>query len=372
MKIAYITQEEILGPSNTGGILCCKRNLSLLKQAFGDDNIHICAITKNKEYLEKADGKTTVFYSARKKVNILRNVMHGRLQFGKDVEKAVLRHVIDLDCSMAFFDSSRLGTLQEQLPKEIKQILFMLNIEKDYIRNLIRVHPTRIVLKRAFEKNEFLAVKYADKVISLNNRDAGQLKKYYDRSTDCIIPITMEDNFTPSNEDKENTTSTKLQLLFIGSLFAPNEHGVTWFVNEVMPYVNADFLVAGRDFEKLAHKLTRSNVNVIGTVDDLCVYYHNSDAIVSPILFGDGMKVKTAEALMYGKPMFATNEALEGYCVEDQENIFRCNNKEQFITAINEYALKKERTGFDSKLRNLFLEKYHTPSYIPVLKDLLQ
>jgi len=265
-----------------------------------------------------------------------------------------------------------MGTLQKKMPKEIKQILFMLNIEKDYIKNLIRVHPTRTVLKRAFEGNESLAVEYADKVISLNNRDAGQLIKYYGRSPDCIIPITMDDSFAPLNEVKEKITSTKLQLLFIGSFFASNEHGVTWFVNEVMPHVNAEFIIVGRDFEKLSQRLSRSNVRVIGTVDDLSGYYHNADAIVSPILFGDGMKVKTAEALMYGKPMFATDEALEGYCVEDQENIFRCNTKEQFIASINEYTLKDERTGFDSKLRDLFLEKYHTPRYISVLKGLLQ
>ena len=372
MKIAYISAVEILGPATCGGVQCAKRNLNLLGRAFGKENVFVYAITKNKEYLNKSTGNTKVFFSPRKKISVLWNVLSNRLQFSKDVENAVIEQVNQLDPDSIFLESSRMGYLQERVSAKIKQVLFLQNIEKDYIRNRIKVHPTNIVLKRAFEVSESLAVKNADLIITLNNRDATQLNKYYNCSPDMILPITMDDAFRYENVSKNNGKSELPQLLFVGALFPPNQRGVSWFINKVMPNVKAELTVVGKDFEKLSSNLTRSNVNIVGTVDDLSRFYCHADAVVSPILFGDGMKVKTAEALMYGKPMFATDEALEGYSVEGIESIYRCNTPGQFITAINKYAQKEQYESYDEKIRALFLERYHTPFYIPMIRDLLR
>ena len=83
------------------------------------------------------------------------------------------------------------------------------------------------------------------------------------------------------------------------------------------------------------------------------------------------MKVKTAEALMFGKPIIGTDEALEGYDVERQRSVFRCNSSQDFINAINNYAKSIPLVSFDDDLHRLFLEKYHTPNYVPVLRELL-
>lgn len=89
--------------------------------------------------------------------------------------------------------------------------------------------------------------------------------------------------------------------------------------------------IVGKGFEELKNQLTRSNVKVIGGVDSLEPYYENAAAVVMPILYGDGMKVKTAEAMMYGKVIFASEEALEGIvlrsskafsAVQRQRNLF--------------------------------------------------
>ena len=372
MKIAYITSVEILGSQNTGGIQCCNRNLSLLKQAFGEDNVFVCAITKHKEFAAKSYGNTKVFFSNRRKINILKYTLSGRLQFGRDVETAVLEHIKNLKCDVVFIEFSRMGFLQERLPKDVKQVLFLHNIEVDYIKNLTRVHPPYIVLKRAVERNETLALKNADVIMALNSKDADRVRGDYNRTADLILPITMNDSFNQAEMVTQKTSTSKLQILFIGSLFPPNEQGVLWFVNEVMPRVNAEFTVVGRGFEKLKNRLNRNNVNIIGTVDKLSEYYHEADAVVSPILFGAGMKVKTAEAMMYGKTMFATDEALEGYEVEGQKNIFRCNTAPEFIEAINAYADSPQYKPFDEEIRALFLEKYHTPKYVPVLQELFE
>lgn len=40
--------------------------------------------------------------------------------------------------------------------------------------------------------------------------------------------------------------------------------------------------------------------------------------MVMPIFSGSGMKVKTAEALMYGKFLIGTKEAFEGYEIDEK------------------------------------------------------
>lgn len=370
MKVAYVSTCDIFGPTNNGGAQCSHRNLYLLKQALGEENVFICIVTKNREDLSKLTDNMTVFFSnCDNNFYSIINSLLLRLSFNRKVETSILNYIVKLGCSHVFIETSKLGKLQKRLPKEIKQIIFMQNIEKDYIKNQLSLRPEFLLLVLPTIVNESTAVKNADIIISLNSRDANQLKKYYRRNPDLVLPITFDDSFTVPGVEVCRPSS--LQLLFVGSLFPPNEYGVVWFAKEVMPHINADFTVVGKDFEKIGKRLSRNNIKIIGTVDDLAPYYHCADAVVSPILFGDGMKVKTAEALMYGKPMFATNEALEGYEVEGQKNIFRCNTAQEFIETINSYAAKSPYISFDEDIRTLFLGKYHTPCYLPVLREIL-
>ena len=373
MKIAYITTFEILGPQNSGGVQFCNRNLWLLRQAFGEDNIYVCAITKHEEYLNKVTDNITPFFTDRsKKINTLKNAVLSRLMYGKKTEDALINHIMKLKCDLIFFESSQMGYLQNRLPKGIPQVVSMVTVEIAYLKNELSSNPSRILLYLAVKRNETLAVKNADAIITLNYRDTKLLEKYYNRSSDLVLPISVEDSFLEAKIIERDLDTSPLQLLFVGSLFPPNENGVKWFVDNVMPHVKAKLTIIGRDFEKLFDRLSRSNVKVVGTVDDLSDYYYNADAVVSPILFGDGMKVKTAEALMYGKPMFATDEALEGYELEGLKNVYRCNTAQEFIDAINNYVANPPYIPFDENIRTLFLEKYHTPKYVPVLQELFR
>lgn len=66
------------------------------------------------------------------------------------------------------------------------------------------------------------------------------------------------------------------------------------------------------------------------------------------------MKVKTAEALMYGKYILATMEALTGYNVNSSIAI-QCDSADEFICAIKNLSLKYKYNEYS---RKLFDEKY--------------
>ena len=73
-----------------------------------------------------------------------------------------------------------------------------------------------------------------------------------------------------------------------------------------------------------------------------------------PVTAGGGMKVKTAEALKYGKYIIGTNEALEGYEVTDEVATI-CTSKNDFINAIQTFKLPYK---FNPSSRLLFKQKY--------------
>ena len=135
--------------------------------------------------------------------------------------------------------------------------------------------------------------------------------------------------------------------------------GLKWFIDKVMQKLDKKtyFLkIIGKNLETKKIELERENVEVIGTVDNLEEYYLRADAVVIPIFYGDGMKVKTAEAMMYGKMIFATDEALEGYDINNVEGIYRCNNAGEFIDRLKSTRFKR----FNDTVRSIFKNKYDT------------
>ncbi len=218
---------------------------------------------------------------------------------------------------------------------------------------------------KASHYNEKLAIKYSDYCITLNPRDTKRLYEVYGGKSNLKLPITFEDKYS---KNINNLLKEKDYILFVGSLFFANYHGIKWFVENVMPHINKKLLIVGKDFETKKSELERENVEVIGSVDDLTPYYLNASCMIMPIFEGAGMKVKTAEALMYGKTIYGTTEAFEGYEVEYNEVGGLCNTKEEFIEKIN----NDKNEVFNEYSRKIFLEKYSFESSVNRMKEFLE
>ncbi len=115
--------------------------------------------------------------------------------------------------------------------------------------------------------------------------------------------------------------------------------------------------IVGKNFEIKKKELERDNVDVIGTVDDLEPFYYADNIMVMPIFYGAGQKVKTAEAMMYGKTIIATEEALEGYSVTDIEGIHKCRTSTDFISAI-QYEEMRPKQKYNYSVRDFFVSRF--------------
>ena len=234
----------------------------------------------------------------------------------------------------------------------IRIITFFHNIEKQYAKEFCKVSGLRAIpyylRVLIWEK---MAVQYSDYCITLNDRDSTLLHELYGKTADAVMPTSLEDKYDLAPK----INGIPIDYLFVGTAFYPNIEGVQWFINHVLPLVDGRFCVVGKDMSPDIFNNLSDRVEIYGFVNDLSDYYKRARIIVSPIFHGGGMKTKTAEALMYGKYIIATDEALEGYKFE-QSCMARCNTVSEFVAAINDF--KDDNSQIIPSARQLFQDLY--------------
>ncbi|WP_195502041.1 glycosyltransferase [Coprococcus comes] len=263
--------------------------------------------------------------------------------------KSIFEVMQEKSISIVYIDNSISGRLIKKIKSRfsgISVVSFFHDIEIVKMKEDKDLSLGRRLILPVFYKNEQLTVDYADKIIVLNERDKKLFEKVYKKIPDAIVPITIPEieNIPFEKKHKKND---KLKILFVGVEYGPNLSGVRWFLNKVLPNVSCDyeFNVVGyhmenyrAEFEKYSDK-----VHTIGTVSSLKEWYVDADLVVAPIFEGGGMKVKTAEALSYGKHFIGCTESLEGYWedmpdVIRDEKVFKCDTPQEFAKAIDRAA----------------------------------
>ena len=74
---------------------------------------------------------------------------------------------------------------------------------------------------------------------------------------------------------------------------------------------------------------------------------------------------------MYGKYIFGTKEAFEGYDIDFDKVGGLCNTKEEFINNINSH-FELDNTKYNKYSRNMFQKKYNTERYISEFRNFLE
>lgn len=367
MRILFITASDIFDEFGNGGSKGSRKNYDLLVSCVGKENVYIILfdLPQYARDLSVEKQLLTIPQPQNNREALFASIF-GCKKYMPGAEKKVYEYVKKINPDVIFYDGSVIGKLIKK-NADYKQIVFLHNVEVDYSWNKVikegfRFLPAYFATRRNEEK-----IKYADKVGCLNSRDSNIIKRLYGVDADFYLPVSFKDQF----DEKRVRKPLKNRILFVGSFFGPNIDGIEWFIENVMPEIpDIQLDIVGKGFEnKKAEYEKHKNVNVIGSVKDISEYYYSHSTVVMPILYGAGMKVKTAEAMMYGRTIVATDEALEGYDVEGVEGIYRCNSAEEFIERINKSVLSLEK--FNKCSRKLFLNKYENISILSKVSNAL-
>ncbi|MDR3467170.1 MAG: glycosyltransferase [Xanthobacteraceae bacterium] len=113
--------------------------------------------------------------------------------------------------------------------------------------------------------------------------------------------------------------------LFVGSSHLPNLAGLQQFIAPALPMLRPLHRIVlaglvGPHFaswlgERHLSRLVKDRLVVMGQVGETCLdsLIANASVILLPIPYGGGSNVKTAEALLSGRPIVATPEAMRGF-----------------------------------------------------------
>lgn len=340
MDILFITFNDVKNEKYGGG-QCSKRNLEVLEK-YG--SVNIISIRKNS------------FFESFQSI-----ISGGFPPLTEEKANEILNVVKQKKYSLIFLDSSLLGSIGKRVKnfnKDVQIFVFFHNVEYDYINVRMKKGIKQYIYRLLAKKHEGYSVIYADRIIALNSRDDNRLKQLYGRNADYILPISFDDQYKKVKESEWIETLNPI-VLFVGSFGRSNYEGIKWFVQHSKILDQIELQVVGKGFEIVKNELEVYGCKVWGTVEDISKYYENASLVISPILFGGGMKVKIAEALMYGKTVFGTKEALEGYEDEKGMSLYQCNNIKDFDTCIMDW-IHKSQLKFNCNSRKLFMEKYDT------------
>lgn len=357
MKMLYIS--EYYGEKGQGAYQLTRAQIKSFRDILGDSNVDIVSIKLDHaipedETLFLSDGTTMI--------DKIINLTHGfPVFYSKRCEDAVINLINKNNYDLIYIGNSYFGATAKRIKKTYPNIplwVFYHGVKANSGRQTIKEVNYRLTIVLRCMANYFgekMTVKYCDTQLLLNERDSKELEKYYHRKADVLLPIYYTDTAVIYNIERTD----EFRILFLGSSFWPNIHGITWFMKNVMPDVKegVKLYVVGRGMECLRQKFEfhSSRVEVVGETDDLDYWYNSADVVVGPIFHGEGMKTKTAEALMYGKRYLGTREALCGYIGMDK---YLCESAQDFISAINNYV-ENGVSRFNPKMRELY-EKYYS------------
>ena len=369
MRVLFIS--DFILAAEQGAKQSSKAHLQTLRELFGTENVDVVSINS----IEASPDEQFVYVEGQpSKLQKLLNIVSKSCFF---LSKSGENRIVDLckqnGYGLLFIDHSIYGHLIRRIKKEcnIPTVTYFHGImayQTEEYKKHNKTSPFYFIPQRNTLYNEKLTVEYSDKVLILNGRDNENLKKFYGRSVDVYLPVYYPD--TAGIVEQETVKQVdRLELLFVGGYFWPNVHGITWFVENVMPKLDnsTHLTIVGNKMDQLRENLTRENVTVIGRVESLDNYYNRADVVVGPIFEGEGMKTKTCEALMYGKIYIGTDEALEGY---DELKQYTCNTVDDFISRIN--SLNKAESKYHPEMREIYEKNYSPKMAKERLTGLLQ
>jgi glycosyltransferase involved in cell wall biosynthesis len=246
-----------------------------------------------------------------------------------------------------------LGNFAQFVPSSLRMLAQPRSVQKWLLEA-----EQRIVGKRERE-----CVKWFDKTLLINKDEADLLqRKAQQPSVQTIKP------FLPSTE-REVTRRYDGSPVFIilGALNVPhNQFSVTYFLETQMDNImdkiaGVRVRVIGRGATEELLRLAaeyEQNISIEGYVDDLDSIFSESCAMIVPLLFGSGVKIKTLEAFARGLPVVSTTYGIEGIPIQNHVNCVVENDITRYPIVMSKLLDVDYNAEISHQAYNLYRQHY--------------
>jgi sugar transferase (PEP-CTERM/EpsH1 system associated) len=187
-----------------------------------------------------------------------------------------------------------------------------------------------------------------DHVVAVSPEDAAVFRQQYGVERVSSVPTGVDTEFfRPSGTVAQKPAS----IVFTGSMdWMPNEDGMTFFVEEVLPLVeravpDVTLMIVGRNPTARVKALAegRPGITVTGTVPDVRPFLESAAAVVVPLRIGGGTRIKIYEAMGMERAVVSTTIGAEGLDVVDGAHILLADTAATFADAVIALLRSPER-----------------------------
>ena len=159
-------------------------------------------------------------------------------------------------------------------------------------------------------------------------------------------------------------------LMFIGGfVHLPNEDGIVWFVESVLPLIErklsgVSLCIVGSHPTERVKLLASSDVIVTGYVEDVSPYFEKARVFVCPLRYGAGIKGKIGQSMAYGLPVVTTSIGAEGMGLTDGHDALIADDEEAFAQKV--IKVYQDRKLWETLSLNAMalIEKNYSPAAV--------
>lgn len=284
------------------------------------------------------------------------------------VEQHIQQHKTDL-VQVDFYPYLRIANY---LPKGVRKLFVQHEIR--YIRNQRLLAPLHLTDK---EKEYFEVIKQTeigdlnlyDRVITLTQTDMDILKNDGVTSPISVSPAAVNTPVLPFEGWNGKVT-------FLGGYsHIPNQEGMEWFLQKVLPMVHLDSIqaieVVGGGWPQ-HYNTIHPKVRFLGFVEDLTQAVHRSLLIV-PILTGSGMRMKILDAAAMSVPFITTTVGVEGLNFKHNTSCLIADTPEDFAQAIDTLVADEGRMqALAVNAQKIFNEQYSVEALAKVRNNIYE
>lgn len=349
MKILMLTP-YLPYPLLSGGQI---RTYNLLKKLANKHEVTLFALIKDdseKQYideLKKYCKKVRVFKRSKQPFtfkNILRTAVssfpflvirnHAKETISA-VEEELANEQYDLIHAETFYMMPHLPKtdiptiLVEQTIEYLGYESFANKINFPFVKYLLNLDINKII---KWEKHYWNS---CDKLIVMSEED----KKFIAKEIGHPEKIAVVSNGVDTAwfEEKAKNLPENPTLLSVGTFnWLPNVEAVSFLVNEVWPKVkmkipNAKLWIVGNapTAEVYKHQEQDTSITVTGGIPDIRDAFNGAHILMAPVFSGKGTRYKILEAMASHTPIIATDIAVEGLGVENNEHVLTANSAEK-------------------------------------------
>jgi glycosyltransferase involved in cell wall biosynthesis len=253
-----------------------------------------------------------------------------------------------------------LGNFKKHLPEIAGNIMQSKSVVKrllSFEKSIIFRRENEIVNK--FDKNLLISQAEVDKLRErTNNRNIYEVKP--------VLPVL-------EGTDRKKSS----RFIFLGALNIPhNEAAILNFLDVNRDYIQNSIITidiigkaASDDLKQMVSSL--ANVNLLGFVEDLEALFKDTCAMIVPLIFGSGVKLKTLEAFSRGLPVISTDYGVEGINIKNTNTCIIENDISNFPMHMESLLNQEFNKLLSRECQSFFVNNYSEENVYRQYKDLL-